>query len=227
VTAARVVAIDGPAGAGKSTVARGVADALGLPVLDTGAMYRAVTFAVLERGVDPSDLDTVVAIAGAVTIDVGPPTLVDGVDVTAAIRGPEVTATVSIVAANQGVRGVLVGRQREWIAAHGGGVVEGRDIGTVVAPDAPVKVFLIAADDERARRRQRDEAGARRAVDIDGMRESLARRDHIDSSREASPLKPADDAVVIDTTGRDPGDVIADITRHFRRTVGKGKDRAL
>ena len=161
-----VVAIDGPSGSGKSTVARAVADALGLPVLDTGAMYRAVTLAVLEAGVAPDDDAACLrrrADASAIEVEDGV-TRLDGRDVSAEIRGPEVTAAVSTVSAHPAVRDVLVDRQREWVAHHGGGVVEGRDIGTVVFPDAPVKVFLVADDAERARRRQRDERAADRDV---------------------------------------------------------------
>jgi cytidylate kinase len=172
----RVVAVDGPSGSGKSTVSRGVADALALSVLDTGAMYRAVTLAALD---------------------------------------PAVTDAVSIVSAHPRVREVLVGRQREWVERHGGGVVEGRDIGTVVFPDAPVKVFLTASDDERARRRQRDEWAADRDVDVESVRKALGRRDQLDASRATSPLRRADDALVIDTTGRDADDVVAEIVARY------------
>lgn len=201
----RVVAVDGPSGSGKSTVSRAVADDLGLEVLDTGAMYRAVTHAALERGVDLADGDALGALAGALVIDVADAVVLDGCDVTDVIRGPEVTRAVSTVSAHPQVRTVLVARQREWAAAHGGGVVEGRDIGTVVFPDAALKIFLTASEDERARRRQRDEEAAARVADIDAVADDLARRDHLDSSRATSPLAAADDAVVIDTTamGRD------------------------
>jgi cytidylate kinase len=217
VSAPRVVAVDGWSGAGKSTVARGVAAALGLPVLDTGAMYRAVTLAVLGAGADPDDGDACAAIARASRIELadGQVTL-DGRDVTRDIRGPDVTAAVSVVSAHPGVREVLVARQRTWTADHGGGVVEGRDIGTVVFPDAPVKVFLTASDDERARRRQRDEAAAARDVDVDAVRDSLARRDRLDSTRAVSPLRPAPDALVIDTTTRTPDDVVTEVVSRFQ-----------
>jgi cytidylate kinase len=215
----RVIAIDGPAGSGKSTVARGVADALGLEVLDTGAMYRAVTFAVLTAGLDPADRDRVAAVARGVDLSVGPPTMVNGVDATAAIRGPDVTAHVSVVAANPEVRRALVARQQAWIAEHGGGVVEGRDIGTVVAPAARVKVFLTASDSERARRRQHDEAKSDRDVDVESLRASMNRRDTFDASRSISPLQPAGDAVVIDTTGRTADEVIAVVTDRVRLAV--------
>jgi cytidylate kinase len=135
--------------------------------------------------------------------------------VTAEIRGPAVTDAVSIVSAHPGVRKVLVGRQREWVEQHGGGVVEGRDIGTVVFPDAPVKVFLTASGDERARRRQRDERAADREVDVEAVRDALGRRDRLDSTRAASPLRQADDAIVIDTTTRDADDVVAEIVERY------------
>jgi cytidylate kinase len=213
---ARVIAIDGPGGSGKSTVARGVAGRVGLRVLDTGAMYRAVTLAVLTAGVAPDDEAACAAVAGRVEMEVeAGTTTLDGRDVSAEIRGPEVTANVSAVSAHPAVRRLLVERQRDWVARHGGGVVEGRDIGTVVFPDAAVKVFLVASDEERARRRHADEHQAERPVEVDAVRESLARRDRLDSSRSASPLRAAPDAVVIDTTGRSVDDVVADIVARY------------
>jgi cytidylate kinase len=212
----RVVAVDGPSGSGKSTVSRGVADVLGLSVLDTGAMYRAVTLAVLNGGIDPTDADAAAAMARRARIDLDDDrVLLDGRDVTSEIRGPVVTDAVSIVSAHPGVREVLVERQREWVEQHGGGVVEGRDIGTVVFPDAPVKVFLTASDDERARRRQRDERAADRDVDVEAVRDALGRRDRLDSTRPASPLRQADDAIVIDTTARGADDVVAEIVERY------------
>jgi CMP/dCMP kinase len=212
----RVVAVDGPSGSGKSTVSRGVADALGLSVLDTGAMYRAVTLAALGAGIDPADADAAAATARRSRIDLDDGRVqLDGRDVTSQIRGPAVTDAVSIVSAHPRVREVLVGRQREWVERHGGGVVEGRDIGTVVFPDAPVKVFLTASDDERARRRQRDERAADRDVDVESVRKALGRRDQLDASRATSPLRRADDALVIDTTGRDADDVVAEIVARY------------
>jgi cytidylate kinase len=217
----RVVAVDGPSGAGKSTVARGVARALGLRVLDTGAMYRAVTLAVLDAGVALGDEDACAKVAQDARVDVEEGvTMLDGRDVSAQIRGPEVTAAVSIVSAHPAVRRVLVERQRAWARAHDGGVVEGRDIGTVVFPDAAVKVFLTATDEERARRRQRDEAAAARDVEVEAVREALRRRDHIDSSRAASPLRAADDALRIDTTDRSVDDVVREVVERFRAEEG-------
>jgi CMP/dCMP kinase len=225
VTTARVVAIDGPSGSGKSTVARGVARALALEVLDTGAMYRAVTLAALESGADLSDGDALAALARASTIEPGDRVLLDGRDVSAEIRGPDVTAAVSTVSAHPPVRAVLVDRQRAWVERRGGGVVEGRDIGTVVFPEAPVKVFLTASDQERARRRQRDEAAAERAVDVDDVRAEMARRDAIDSNRVASPLSAASDALRIDTTGRSVDDIVDDIVERFRRATSGAASR--
>lgn len=192
----RVIAIDGPAGSGKSTVARHVAERLGLDYLDTGAMYRAVALAALQQGVDPSEHDRLGALAAEVVVEESP-----------AIRSPEVTKAVSAVAAVPAVRAELVRRQREWAAAHDGGVIEGRDIGTVVFPDAELKVFLTASEDERARRRG-DEVGAR---NYDAVAADLARRDQLDSGRAVSPLVVADDALVIDTTGRDVDEIVEEV----------------
>jgi 3-phosphoshikimate 1-carboxyvinyltransferase len=190
-----VVAIDGPGGSGKSTVSRLLARRLGVPRLDTGAMYRAVAWAALDRGIDPSDAATVAAQADLV-ID-GGGVWIDGVEVTEAIRTPEVSRVVSAVAADPEVRRQLVRRQRRWADDHGGGVVEGRDIGSVVFPDARLKVFLTATPEERARRRH-EEPG-------------LARRDHIDTTRSASPLQQAPDARLLDTTGRTVEDVVEEV----------------
>ena len=222
-TAARVVAIDGPSGSGKSTIGRGVATALGLDTLDTGAMYRAVTLAVLRAGADPTDGDAAAAVARRATLGGhdGVTTL-DGDDVSAEIRGPEVTGTVSTVSAHPAVRTELVARQRAWVAEHGGGVVEGRDIGSVVFPDAAVKVFLTASDEERARRRQQDEAKADRTVSMDEVRASMAARDAADSGRAASPLTTADGATIVDTTGRSVADIVAEIVGAFRVAEGAG-----
>jgi cytidylate kinase len=212
-----VVAIDGPSGSGKSTVSRAVAAELGLQVLDTGAMYRAVTLAALEAGAALDDEAACARIAKEREIAVeGGVTRLDGRDVSADIRGPEVTGAVSAVAAHPAVREVLVDRQRSWVAQHGGGVVEGRDIGTVVFPHAAVKVFLVASDDERARRRQRDEAAAAREVAVEDVKAALERRDAIDSGRAVSPLRAAADAVVIDTTTVDAASVAAEVVARAR-----------
>ncbi|HEY4408991.1 MAG TPA: (d)CMP kinase [Acidimicrobiia bacterium] len=215
----RVVAIDGPAGSGKSTVARLVAEALDLPALDTGAMYRALTWAVLEAGVDPSDAPAVIGVAHTLDLDVGPPVLVAGRDVNDAIRTAEVSAAVSVVAAVPEVRVRLVAAQREWIEAHGGGVVEGRDIGTVVAPDAVLKIYLVASEEERARRRQRQDDATEAAGDLGATQEAIRRRDAIDSGRAASPLAAAADAVLLDTTGLSVEDVVAEVLARYRAAV--------
>lgn len=200
----RVIAIDGPAGSGKSTVARAVAERLGLDYLDTGAMYRAVTFAAIRRGIDPADGGPVARLARQLDIEVGEAVVVDGVDATIEIRSPEVTRAVSAVAANPEVRTELVARQRRWADAHGGGVVEGRDIGSVVFPDADVKVYLNAQDWERASRRSREVLD----MHYDQVAADIARRDHVDSTRAASPLTSAPDAVHLDTTGRSVDQVV-------------------
>jgi cytidylate kinase len=200
----RVIAIDGPAGSGKSTVARAVADRLGLDYLDTGAMYRAVTFAAMRRGIDLDDPEAVAHLAREIDLEVAEVVTVDGVDATIEIRTPEVTRAVSVVAANPGVRKELVSRQREWGEVHHGGVVEGRDIGTVVFPDADLKVYLTAEDSERASRRSKEMLD----MHYDQVAADIARRDHVDSTRSASPLSIAADAVRLDTTGRDIDQVV-------------------
>ena len=192
-----VIAIDGPAGSGKTTVARALADRLSLEYLDTGAMYRAVAFAVLRQGVDPDESEQVARVAASMelTLD-GGYCLVDGVDATVDIRGSEVTRVVSIVSAIPGVRTEMVDRQRAWVAARGGGVIEGRDIGSEVIPDADAKVYLTASANVRARRRSdQDDAG-----DVEAVAADIRRRDEADSDRRASPLVRADGAVEIDTT---------------------------
>ena len=193
----RVIAIDGPAGSGKSTVARLLAERLGLRYLDTGAMYRAVTFAALRRNIDPADADPVAALARKVDLEVTLDAVrVDGVDATIEIRGPEVTRAVSSVAANPEVRTELVARQREWATRHGGGVIEGRDIGSVVFPDAELKVYLDARPEVRAARRSKEVSD----LDYETVAADIARRDALDQGREASPLTRAGDAVEVDTS---------------------------
>lgn len=200
----RIVAIDGPAGAGKSTVGRAVAARLGLDYLDTGAMYRAVTFAALRRGIDPSDVDDVAKLSTSVEMAIdGSSVVVDGVDATVEIRGREVTAAVSAVAMNSGVRSELVRRQRSWAAAHGGGVVEGRDIGTVVFPEATLKLFVTASPRVRAERRVAEIGG-----DVGEVEASIIERDRKDSSRADSPLTESSGAVVLDTTGLSVDEVV-------------------
>ncbi len=206
-----VIAIDGPAGAGKSTVGHALADRLGLRYLDTGAMYRAMTFAVQQRGIPEGDLAAVAAAAPSVEIAIEDGVVVvDGVDATAAIRGSEVTEGVSQVAANPAVRELLVRRQRAWVAEHGGGVVEGRDIGSVVFPDAPLKLYITASPRVRAERRVEQVGG-----DVDEVEASIIRRDRYDASREHSPLTEATDAVVVDTTGMSIDAVVSHIMREL------------
>ena len=202
-----VVAIDGPAGSGKSTVGRRLALALGLEYLDTGAMYRSVTFAALAHGIDPEDEDKVASLAREVTIDLQDDgvVVVDGVDATTQIRGPEVSRSVSTIADNQAVRTELVSRQREWARRRGGGVLEGRDIGTVVFPHADLKVYLTADPEIRASRRAREVTD----LDYDSVAADLARRDQYDSSRSHDPLRQADDALIVDTTGLTIDEVVA------------------
>lgn len=207
-----LVAIDGPAGSGKSTVARAVAARLGLPYLDTGAMYRAVAFAALRRGLDPEDIEPIAKLARSVEIDVAESYVtVDGVDASIEIRGPEVTRAVSAVAANPEVRSELVRRQRDWAADRGGGVVEGRDIGSVVFPDADLKVYLTASDSVRAARRSKEVLD----LDYDTVAADIARRDHVDSTRSTSPLQVAEGAVVVDTTGVPIEDVVETVLSHL------------
>lgn len=193
----RVIAIDGPAGSGKSTVARALAARLDLDYLDTGAMYRGVAFAALRHGIDPDDAEPVARLAQQVAIDIGDIVMVDGVDATIEIRGPEVTRAVSAVAANPEVRRELRRRQRDWGAAHNGGVIEGRDIGSVVFPDAELKVYLTASDAERAGRRSKEVLD----MDYDSVAADIARRDSADASRSAAPMVVADGAITVDTTG--------------------------
>jgi cytidylate kinase len=204
-----VVAVDGPSGSGKSTVSRRLAIALDAAYLDTGAMYRAVTWAVLRSGVDPHDADSVAKVAGEVDLEIGTDPAVrhvrvDSTPVETDIRGPEVTGAVSAVSAVPAVRRLLVAQQREIIAAVRRIVVEGRDIGSVVAPDADLKVYLTASAATRAQRRSAEDA-----ADMDLTAADLARRDHLDSTRAAAPLLQAPDAVVLDTTGMDIDEVVA------------------
>lgn len=193
----RVIAIDGPAGSGKSTVARAVADRLGLAYLDTGAMYRSVAFTVLRAAGDPDDLQFAANSARSMELDLSDDrVVVNGVDATLQIRGPEVTRAVSAVAANPLVRSEMVSRQREWIERRGGGVLEGRDIGTVVFPDAELKVYLTADSHVRADRRAKEVTD----LDYQTVAADLTRRDTVDSTRAVAPLTEAHDAVIIDTT---------------------------
>lgn len=207
-----VVALDGPAGTGKSTVAKRLAMTLDARYLDTGSMYRAIAVAVLRAGVDPADQVKVAEVADnaklVVVTDPGKPGItLDGDDVSVEIRGPEVTLAVSPVSATKHVRELLVAQQRAIIAdavdSVGGIVVEGRDIGTVVSPDAPLKVYLTASADARAARRTKQDNAAGRESTVDAVLKDVQRRDNYDSSRAVSPLKPAEDAVELDNTDLD------------------------
>lgn len=217
-----IIAIDGPAASGKSTVAKAVAARLGIHYLDTGAMYRAVAWLALERTIAPDDAARVTDLAAEYPVtfayeDGAPlPTAVyiAGHDVTRGVRSPEVDANVSAVASIADVRRALVAQQR-LLAGERDTVVEGRDIGTVVFPQAEVKVFLTASADERARRRQIDLAGAGHAVEQAEVRQRLERRDHLDSTREASPLGQADDAELLDTTGLTIDEVVDAIVARY------------
>ena len=203
----RVIAIDGPAGAGKSTIGKALAARLGLQYLDTGAMYRAVTFAAMSTDVSLQDTPAIGALARSVALEVGDRgVFVDGIDATKAIRTPEVTGAVSVVAANSEVRAELRERQRAWAAERGGGVIEGRDIGSVVFPDAQLKLYLTASPRTRAERRVAEAGG-----DVDEIEQAIADRDHYDSNRTDSPLVRADGSIVVDTTGMGIDEVLAHI----------------
>jgi len=217
------VAIDGPAGAGKTTVARRLATVLGWLYLDTGAMYRAVALATLESGVDPNDAVGVGALAASLDMKVeGSDLFLNGRNVADLLRQPEVTAASSVVSVHPEVRAVMVAQQRK--AADAGKVVmEGRDIGTVVLPDAPVKIFLTASLDERARRRA-EELNLHRSSDATRLQHALEARDKADTERTISPLEPAPDAVLIDTTGRSIDDVVDEIVQRVRATLPEGED---
>jgi cytidylate kinase len=194
-----VIAIDGPAGSGKTTVARAVALRMGLEYLDTGSMYRSATLAALRAGVALADESAVARIVAAAVIDVGPVVMLDGSDVSGEIRGEAVSDAVSIVAALPLVRDDMRRRQRAWAADNGGCVVEGRDIGSVVFPDADLKVFLTASPEVRARRRASESGGADEAT-VAKWAANIAERDHLDTTRDDSPLIEADGARSIDTT---------------------------
>jgi len=211
-----IIAIDGPSASGKSTLGRLVARALNLLYIDTGSMYRAVGLAVIDASVDPSDKEAVTALANEIEIDLeGDPdsqtVLLDGRDVTELIRVEEVTRMSSVLSAIPGVRRAMVERQREM--GKRGAVLNGRDIGTVVFPDADIKFFLTAAPEERAERRYIEEQSATYAETLADMIE----RDRRDSTRADSPLKIADDAIVIDSTGKNIDEVFAEMMTYVHR----------
>ena len=209
----RVIAIDGPAGAGKSTVARQVSTATGLRYLDTGAMYRCVALEVQNTATDPNNADAVGKIARDVNVVIERDAAkLNGVDVSTEIRTSEINAIVSIIAAHTPVRDAMREQQRQWIQAQKGGVVEGRDIGTVVFPDAILQVFLTASPEVRAERRVGQTGG-----DIKAVAASIAERDHLDSTRLDSPLRPSQGSVIVDSSNRSIEEVVAEIVAHFER----------
>jgi pantoate ligase/cytidylate kinase len=218
-----IIAIDGPAGVGKSTVARQLAQNLNLLYLDTGAMYRAITWQVLAAGVAVTDAIAIAELASHAQIQfqadaaVGQRVLINHQDVTQAIRSPEVTSRVSAVASHRAVRRQLVDQQQQW-GRQGGIVAEGRDIGTAVFPDAEVKIFLTASVAERARRRWVDLRQQGYNQDVTTVEQQLQERDHIDSTREVTPLRQAEDAIAICTDGLTIPDVITRITQHYEQT---------
>jgi cytidylate kinase len=208
MTTPLVIAIDGPAGSGKSTVGAALAEILGLATLDTGSSYRAIAAQALHLGLDAANAEEIVALAAKATLTVGNRIIINDRDVTSEIRSEAVNATVSLIAANPGVRSILVQWQRAWVDEHHGGVVEGRDIGTVVFPNAPVKLFLTARSEERARRRSEE------GID------SMTRRDALDSTRATSPLTRAVDAFEIDTTSIDVSTIVTMVLEHIEAARG-------
>ncbi|PWW24433.1 cytidylate kinase [Geodermatophilus normandii] len=221
------VTLDGPSGTGKSSVARAVAARLGAAYLDTGAMYRAATVAVIDAGVDPDDADAVARVVGGARIEVGTTAgveqvEVDGTDVAERIRGAEVTRTVSAVSAVPAVRRQLVDQQRALVASADAVVVEGRDIGTVVLPGATLKVYLTAAPEVRAERRAL-QLGIDDPAEVAAIAADLRRRDEYDSSRADSPLRPAADAVVVDSTDLDREAVVDRVVGLALSAVGAGE----
>jgi cytidylate kinase len=209
----RVIAIDGPAGAGKSTVARQVSTATGLRYLDTGAMYRCVALEVQNTATDPNNADAVGKIARDVNVVIERDAAkLNGVDVSTEIRTSEINGIVSIIAAHTPVRDAMREQQRQWIQAQKGGVVEGRDIGSVVFPDAILKVFLTASPEVRAERRVGQTGG-----DIKAVAASIAERDHLDSTRLDSPLRPSQGSVIVDSSNRSIEEVVSEIVAHFER----------
>lgn len=223
-----VVAIDGPAGVGKSTVARRVAERLGCLYIDTGAMYRAVTLKALREGIPVTDEEALTRAARKAVIDLAddggrPAVFLDGQDVTAPIRLPEVEANVSRVAAVAGVREAMVSRQRA-LAGGGGVVLDGRDAGTYIVPDAERKFFLTATPSARADRRYRQLLQGGRAVSAEGVRRDLEERDRLDCERPVAPLRPADDAIVIDTTDLAPDEVVDTIVAHCHNCLNYDRE---
>jgi cytidylate kinase len=222
------IAIDGPAASGKTTVGQMLADRLDFLLLDTGCMYRAVTWAVLQNGIDPADEGAVIALTEALDLEIEPPgsagdgrlytVLLDRVDITWQIRSAEVDVNVSQISAYRDVRRQLVNRQRE-IAGRGKAVVVGRDIGTVVLPEAPLKLYIVASAEERARRRWSETEERVGQTSYEKILQDIIRRDEYDGQREHSPMRPANDAIMIDTSDRQPEEVISAILAldYFRK----------
>ena len=219
-----ILAVDGPSGTGKSTMCRALAKKLDAKYVDTGAMYRVATLAVLRAGVDPADTDAVIEATADLPLEVSDDpdstaVLFAGEDVAREIRGPEVTQHVSAVSAIPQVRVSLVELQRKLAREAGRAIVEGRDIGTVVLPDAPAKVYMTASAEVRAKRRFDQDVAAGRDVDFDAVLADVKRRDEADSSRKTSPLRPADDAEIVDTSEMTPDEVLAALTAVVERSA--------
>lgn len=219
-----IVAVDGPSGTGKSTMCRALAKRLDAKYVDTGAMYRVATLAVLRAGVDPADTAKVIEATADLPLEVSDDpdstdVLFAGEDVKGEIRGAEVTKHVSAVSAIPEVRVNLVELQRKLAREAGRAIVEGRDIGTIVLPDAPAKVFMTASAEVRAKRRYDQDVAAGREADFDVVLADVQRRDEADSSRATSPLKPADDAVLVDTSQMTPDEVLAALTEVVERSA--------
>lgn len=225
-----VIAIDGPAASGKTTIGRLLAERLDYLLLDTGSMYRAVTLAALRQGVNMGDETAVTHLAKSITIDIKPAagekdgrlstTLLNGQDVTWALRGPKVDAHVSQVASYAPVRQEMV-RQQRTFGQRGHVVMVGRDIGTVVMPNAPLKLYVTASAEERARRRWQERQKQGHNGSYDAILADVRRRDAIDGSRQHSPMRPADDALIIDTTDRSPEEIVAEIVQVASGEVAK------
>jgi len=225
VSASLVIAVDGPAGTGKSSVSRGLARSLDARYLDTGAMYRIVTLAVVRAGVDLTDTPAIESAAADVPLSVGydpdeDKAYLDAEDVSREIRGDAVTKAVSAVSAVPAVRARLVGLQRELASGPGSVVVEGRDVGTVVLPNADLKIFLTASAEVRASRRNQQNIAAGRDDEYETVLADVMRRDHLDSTRAVSPLRAADDAVVVDTSDMNESEVIAHLTDLAKQRAG-------
>lgn len=219
-----IVAVDGPSGTGKSTMCRALAKHMGAKYVDTGAMYRVATLAVLRAGVDPADTASVIEVTADLPLAVSDDpdstqVLLGGEDVKDEIRGREVTRHVSAVSAIPEVRVNLVELQRKLAREAGRAIVEGRDIGTVVLPDAPAKIFMTASAEVRAQRRYNQDISAGREADFDAVLADVQRRDDADSSRAASPLRPAEDAVLVDTSELTPDEVLKALTEVVERSV--------